>query len=132
MINFKIDKFQEKYLNSFDNEYFNIYKESLAKSIVYRNIYPYSFVGLIDDVPIAYLLCEKTYLSGIIMQNIYVNPEFRERGIARLLFNQAKDKIKSKDSIIVYYNKELRKFYEHIGFIIGDNLEVAIYPLNEL
>lgn len=135
LMNFEIDIFSDDNIECFDNEEFLLFKNNIKKS----NVKNYSYVGMIDGIPTSYIIFENTYISGIILQHIYVKPKYREKGLAKQLFHAAIKKIqdktkktKVKKSIIAYYNKELRKFYESLDFIIGSNLEVSIYPLDKI
>lgn len=80
---------------------------------------------------IAYLYGDMTKSSRTaILFGIEVLQEYRNKNIATNLIKCFEDNLKKDncDSILVFYNKNdnLGKFYNKIGFEIGDNLAVAL------
>ena len=75
------------------------------------------------------------FIYGFVLPNktlipelIYVTPDFRKYGIATKLIKRL-ESISGCTAAMIFYNKSLHNFYEHQGYQLGDNLEVAMKPI---
>jgi GNAT superfamily N-acetyltransferase len=78
-----------------------------------------------------------SYLLGrsdggiVILWEVEVLPEFRNKGIAKELISKLQYDMKFRNDreLYLFYNfdpeSSLEKFYKKLGFTIGDNLKVA-------
>lgn len=64
----------------------------------------------------------------LIPEFLYVKQSFRNKGIGFKLIKQLEIRSKCEVSM-VFYNNSLHDFYIKQGYQVGDNLEVAIKPL---
>lgn len=75
------------------------------------------------------------YIYGFVLPNkllipefVYVRPIYRRKGIAKSLFIVLEKESKCYTSMI-FYHKTMREHYRKIGYIVGENLEVAMKEL---
>ena len=64
----------------------------------------------------------------LIPEFLYVIPKYRKNGIAAQLLN-ALEKESDCTASMIFYNKSLREHYQKQGYLVGDNLEVAMKQL---
>lgn len=72
------------------------------------------------------------YIYGFVLPNgtllpefLYVLPEYRRHGIGEKLLRTLEENYGCSSSMI-FYNKELHDYYKKLGYISGENLEVAM------
>ena len=75
------------------------------------------------------------FIYGFILPNktlitefIYVIPNYRNKGVGRMLLEELEKRSACTVSMI-FYNKTLREHYAKQGYVVGDSLETAIKRL---
>lgn len=75
------------------------------------------------------------FIYGFILPNktlipefIYVIPNYRNKGVGRMLLEELEKRSKCTVSMI-FYHKTLREHYAKQGYVVGNNLETAIKQL---
>lgn len=65
----------------------------------------------------------------LIPELLYVDPEYRRSGIGSRLLNRLEQE-SGCTSAMVFYNKSLHGYYEHLGYLTGGNIEAAMKKLS--
>lgn len=93
-------------------------KESFLNEIY--NKYAFSKVAVFEVNVIGYICANYLHHESHIL-NLAVHPDFRRRGVATILMNEAKKEMKKKGCVFLYLkvgvsNTGAQKFYELFGF----------------
>ena len=66
--------------------------------------------------------------QALIPEFMYIKPECRHNRIAQKLLAEL-EKQSGCSASMIFYNKSLHDFYQNQGYLVGDNLEVAMKTL---
>jgi ribosomal-protein-alanine N-acetyltransferase len=82
--------------------------------------YAFSKVAVFEENVIGYI-CASYRLHESQILDLAVHPNFRRRGVATILMNEAMGELKKKGCVFMYLkvrvsNTGAQKFYEHFGF----------------
>lgn len=91
-----------------------------------------SFVAEVNQKVVGIIISEKSLLGSYDIKIIEVSLKYRKKGIGSLLIKSIKDMAKDR-AITVYYPNDnaIEAFYSSNGFIVGDNVKVAISCSNK-
>lgn len=102
----------------------------IREALKYKSICSSSYVAELDKKIIGIIICEKSLLGSYDIKIIEVNSKYRNQGVGKKLINKIKELANDK-AITVYYPNQIEKFYSKNGFIIGDNVKVALFQSKE-
>jgi ribosomal-protein-alanine N-acetyltransferase len=93
-------------------------KESFLNEIYKK--YAFSKVAVFEKNIIGYICANYLFYESHIL-NLAVHPDFRRRGVATILMNEATRKLKEKGCVFMYLevrisNTGAQRFYERFGF----------------
>jgi ribosomal-protein-alanine N-acetyltransferase len=101
-----------------------------------NKLYSFTKVAVLGNNIIGYICVNHIIDEGHIL-NLAVHPDFRRRGIATKLFEDALNELKEIECRYLYLevrvsNLEARKFYEHLGFrVMGIRKDYYTYPIED-
>lgn len=83
-----------------------------------------SFVALSDGLPVGFNVGFILPSGVLLPEGMYVDPDYRKRGIAKML-SEALENASGCSVSIAYYKKELAPYYDRLGYNTG-NVVVGI------
>ena len=125
MIKIIIRNVEKRDISDMLNYYFFI---PIKSALQYKSICNTSYVAEANGKVIGVIICEKSKLGSYDIKIIEIAEKYRRKGIGKLLINKIKQVADGK-AISVYYPKDkiVENFYKSNGFIIGNNVKVAMF-----
>lgn len=124
-----------KILMKLDNEAEWAYKLKTIYSL--DGVYPMSFVAIDDNKQfLGFLVVENNSIfkgQKLWLSNIYVLPEYRNKGVAKAMINGVCEVLKTKYGVskvyLWYYDTKMTSFYENLGFEYVDSYQYDEFNL---
>lgn len=112
----------------FENEKDEVKTSSeLIKNTICSKKYAEAYIGYLNNKPVSYVIYYYTYSSylgkrSLFIEDLYISPESRGKGIGKKMFEHIKQKAVKEDCgrldwTCLSWNRNAAEFYEHLGGI---------------